>query len=533
MTTQLHGKQIIGDSVSAGGSETYQGFESKSQSPLEPVFYDATSVEIDRAMASAKEAFAAFSQTSPEQRAQLLETIAQLLSEAGDELLERAHAESALPMQRLQGEKMRAVNQTKLFAAMLREGSWVEAKIDVGNPERTPLPKADIRSMKQPIGPVVVFGASNFPLAISVVGTDTTTALAAGCPVVVKAHPGHPGTCEILAEIVREAVKQCGLPSGIFSMVHGRSHDVGRLLVSHDATAAVAFTGSLAGGRALMDIAAHRSNPIPVYAEMGSINPIFFLPSALQERTDALAAGYIQSVTLGVGQFCTNPGIVFLVKGPESEAFLEKVREYASQAAGGTMLHAGIAKAFSSGVAKRLKIDGLKVLGKAEATDAEGKNIATCTIGVIDFSSLSNAPSLSEEVFGPFSTMVLCENTEQMVEAANRFEGQLTATIHASEQELSQNAKLVQALTSRTGRIIFNGFPTGIEVCHAMHHGGPYPAASHSFFTSIGPSAVKRFVRPVCYQDFPDAALPDALKASNPLKILRQVDGEFTREASS
>jgi NADP-dependent aldehyde dehydrogenase len=410
---------------------------------------------------------------------------------------------------------------------MVRGGSWIQARIDHGDPARQPLPKPDIRAMLVGVGPVAVFGASNFPLAISVAGTDTLAAFAAKCPVVVKGHPGHPGTCELIAEIIAGAINQQGLPPGMFSLVQGASNDVGRALVDHPLTAVVAFTGSLRGGRALADAAAARPRPIPVYAEMGSINPLFLLPGAAAQRADAIAAGYIQSVTLGTGQFCTNPGMVLAAPSAGRDRFLEATAAAAKAAAPTTMLHAGIHSAYQQGVARLAGIRGVEQLASSTVAADPARCEAACTIFTADAGLIADRPELGEEVFGPTSVIFRCTSFDQMYDVARRLEGSLAAAIHGDDQELLNHGALVRILQRKVGRLVFNGFPTGLEVCAAMHHGGPYPATTHSHFTSIGQAAIYRFTRPVCYQNFPDAALPAELAEANPRRLHRLIDGRL------
>lgn len=521
----LTGKHLIGGKSQAGGGKTFTAKDATTGEALAPEFFEATLEEVDRCLDLADAAFDALQTASIEQIVALLEGIADGLEAAGDELLERAHAETALPLARLTAERGRTVNQTKMFARMVRVGSWVQARVDHGNPDRQPLPKPDVRTMLRGVGPVVVFGASNFPLAISVAGTDTVSALAARCPVVVKAHPGHPGTCEMIGQVIADAVDKADLPAGTFSMLQGAGHEMGQALVAHPLTAAVAFTGSLRGGRALFDVAAARSNPIPVYAEMGSFNPVFLLPGGLAERAEAIALGYIQSVNMGVGQFCTNPGVVLAASGDGLDQFFLATSAAAEAAPHATMLHAGIHSAYEAGVTRIAETPGVKRLAVSAGKPAGSQ--AACSIFTADVKIIDEQPELTEEVFGPASLILKCDTTEQMLAFACRMEGHLTATIHGTEQDLLDNAELVRVLERKVGRIIFNGFPTGIEVCVAMHHGGPYPATTHSGFTSIGQASIYRFAKPVCYQGFPDAALPVELREGNPRGIHRLVDDEL------
>jgi NADP-dependent aldehyde dehydrogenase len=525
----LTGQHYIGGQRSAAGGTTFHTENPATGETLEPVFTDATPDEIDSALRRADEAFDALQSVEPPAIAALLDSIAAGIVAAGEPLLERAHAETALPMPRLRSERDRTSFTARLFADMVRGGSWVQARIDHGDPARQPLPKPDIRAMLVGVGPIAVFGASNFPLAISVAGTDTLAAFAAKCPVVVKGHPGHAGTCELIAEIIAAAIAEHDLPPGMFSLVQGAGNDVGRLVVEHPLTATVAFTGSLRGGRALADAAAARPRPIPVYAEMGSINPLFLLPGAAAERADTIAAGYIQSVTLGTGQFCTNPGMVLAAPGAGRERFLEATAAAAQAAAPTTMLHAGIHAAYQQGIARLAGIKGVDQLASSATSADPAQCQAACTIFTADAALIADRPELWEEVFGPASVIFRCESTEQMHGIARRLEGSLAAAIHGTERELLDHAPLVRILQRKVGRLVFNGFPTGLEVCAAMHHGGPYPATTHGHFTSIGQAAIYRFTRPVCYQNFPDAALPAELAEDNPHGLHRLIDGRLAR----
>jgi 2,5-dioxopentanoate dehydrogenase len=419
------------------------------------------------------------------------------------------------------------VGQARLFATLIRDGSWADARIDHAIPDRQPAPKPDVRRMLLPIGPVVVFGASNFPLAISVAGTDTVAALGAGCPVVVKAHPGHPGTCEMIASAVNQALKDTGMPAGAFSLVHGKGNDIGLALVRHPLTCAGAFTGSLRGGRALFDAAAARPSPIPFYGELGSINPVFLLPGALKQRAAQMAEAFVGSLTMGVGQFCTNPGVVFGLKSPELNQWAEKTGALVKAWAPAPMLHAGISASYGSGVQRLEHTSGLQLA--AQSQTPPGNNQAAAVLLTTDLATFENDESLREEVFGPASILAQAQTKEDLERIAETFDGQLTASIHGTPEDLKEHARLVRILERKAGRIIFNGFGTGIEVCPSMHHGGPYPATTHPFFTSIGTAAIFRFVRPVCYQSFPDDCLPVPLQNKNVQGAWRLVDGEFTK----
>jgi 2,5-dioxopentanoate dehydrogenase len=526
---ELHGKNLIaGKAVASAGSKTFSGVAAASGEKLSPLFHEATPAEADEAMTLAAKAFEEYRRQPAEKIAAFLDRIAEEILKLGDELIQRASVETGLPEARLTGERNRTINQFKMFAELVREGSWLEATIDRAQPDRKPLPKVDLRRMLVPLGPVVVFGASNFPLAYSVGGGDTASALAAGCPVVVKAHPAHPGASELVARAIQAAVEASGMPNGVFSMVHGVSTEIGMRVVQHPAAKAVGFTGSLQGGRALFDAAAKRPEPIPVFAEMGSTNPVFILPGALKQNGKAIAEGLAQSVTMGVGQFCTNPGLAF---GPESDewnTFVERVGQLASAVAPGVMLHQGIGARFHEGTEKFQKIPGVAVAGKSSAEAAQGR--APAMVFNTDAKTFRQQRVLREEVFGPSTLLVNCGSTRELEQIARDLPGQLTATIHGTEEDLLQHANLVAILREKAGRLIYNQFPTGVEVCPSMQHGGPYPATTDSRTTSVGTFAIKRFARPVCFQNFPDTALPVELKNKNSRNLWRIVDGKFTKE---
>ena len=510
----LTGKHFIAGTRGGGGNsaDSFTATNPSNGETLECEFLEASQSDIDAAVAAADEAFDQLQTVTSDKIGDLLDAIADGIDAAGDRLLDRAHAETGLPMGRLQGERGRTTNQTRIFAQMARADDWRQPRIDAGNPDRTP-PKPDVRTMLFGVGPVVVFGASNFPLAISVVGTDTVSALAARCPVIVKAHPAHPGTCEILAEVISEAVGKVGLPAGTFSLLQGKSNEFGKSLVQHPAVAAVAFTGSLRGGRALFDAVNAREIPIPFYAEMGSSNPVFILPGAMKQRAAEIATGYVQSVNLGVGQFCTNPGIVLGVEGDALEQFLSAVKSSASDVSPATMLHPGIHKSYQDAQENLESITGVEKIASSDQPPVDGAHQAACNIYGADISVLQKSSEVHDEVFGPSSVVLRCQSTEQMLEYASSLDGHLTATIHGTEEDLNSNLKLVRLLQRKVGRIVFNGFPTGIEVCNAMHHGGPYPATTHSFYTSIGHQSIFRFTKPVCFQGFPKECLPPQLQS--------------------
>ncbi|MDB6116712.1 MAG: aldH [Verrucomicrobiaceae bacterium] len=526
----LHGNHLIAGKPVAPEGPTFNAISPNNSQPLEPAFGDATEAQIDAAFQAAEEAFDGLRTATPEIRATFLDLLADKIVGLGDALLDRAHAETGLPMARLTGERGRAVGQCKLFASLIRDGSWADARIDHAIPDRQPLPKPDVRRVMQPIGPVAVFGASNFPFAIGVVGTDTICALAAGCSVVVKGHPAHPGTSELLASAVYAALEEAGLPAGSFNLMHGKSNKMGTALVKHPLANAVAFTGSLKGGRALMDIAAARPTPIPFYGEMGSINPVFLLPGALKARAAQIGEAYVGSVTMGVGQFCTNPALVLGVQGVELDAFVTAASAAAEKAAPATMLHGGIRSMYCEGTAAIASTAGVSIAGQSDADPSDEATQAECVIFTTDLATLEANDTLRHEVFGPCSIVTNCPSKADVLRFAKSMEGQLTATIHGTPEDLIEHSDLIRVLERKVGRIVFNGFPTGIEVCPSMHHGGPYPSASHSFFTSIGTASIYRFVRPVCYQGFPDESLPELLKAKNTRNAIRLVDGAFTKD---
>ncbi len=517
--TKLTGENFVGIERSAKGSATFFAENPANKHPLEPFFHEATKEEINRAVEKAESAFLQFGKSSGEQRAILLETIADEIKALGDTLIKRASEESGLPIGRITGERGRTMGQLKLFASVAREGSWVDARIDHAQPDRTPMPKVDIRSMERPLGPVGIFGASNFPLAFSVAGGDTASAIAAGCTVVAKAHPAHPGTCELIASAITTAIQKCNMPDGTFSLLHGTSHEVGMAIVKHPLIKAVGFTGSLGGGKALFDAAQQRPEPIPVYAEMGSTNPVFVLPKALANKGKEIAEGLAGSVTLGVGQFCTNPGLVIHETSPDGDSFDIAVANSMSEKEAGTMLTEGIQNNYQKGVASMLNEIGVKS-GSTGKPAGQGYQGIPHVLHIQSEYFLENA-KLEEEVFGPSTLIVKAKDKEELRKIAQSLGGHLTATIFAEADELSEYSDLIDILQRKVGRVIINNFPTGVEVCHSMVHGGPFPATTNSRSTSVGTKAITRFSRPVCYQNFPDGLLPEELQEGNPMGITR------------
>ncbi len=529
MRFRLHGENLVGRSLSSEGESLFRAVNPATLEELEPDFHEATPDEIDRALLLAADAFRADRKLAPEKRAGLLEAIAQEIESLGDHLVERVCSETALPETRIRGERQRTVSQLRMFAQLVKEGSWVDACLDIGQPDRQPAPKPDIRRMLTALGPVVVFGASNFPLAFSVAGGDTASALAAGCPVVVKAHPSHPGTSELVGMAIREAVSRSRLHPGNFSLLHSKNPEVSLGLVTHPAASAVGFTGSYRAGKAIFDAASSRPDPIPVYAEMGSVNPVFLLPGALSQRSLQIAEGLTQSVCLGAGQFCTNPGLVFGIRSDALDQFIEETGRRIEKTPAGTMLNEAIKNAYERGI-EQFEAEGVTVAARVppDPTGA-GTQVGSAFMLTDDVTFLEN-PWLAEEVFGPCTVLVACRSGERMEEIAATLGGNLTATIHGTEEDLAAHRGLVHLLEEKAGRLIFNGFPTGVEVCAAMHHGGPYPATTDSKFTSVGTAAIYRFARPVCYQGFPQWALPEELQDGNPRGIWRQVDGRLTKD---
>ncbi len=507
---RLSGKSIIGFAQGKATDSTFHAVNPATGEALEPAFSNISISEVDQAAVLADSAFSAYAALPPHRRAAFLREIADRIEALGKTLVQRAMAETALPEARIQAETTRTTNQIRMFADLIKEDSWADPRINPGDPDREPLPKPDIRSMLRPLGPVAVFGASNFPLAFSVSGGDTASALAAGCPVVAKAHPSHPGVSELVGSAVRAAAEACGMPDGVFSLIIDARIESGQALVRHPAIRAVGFTGSRRAGIALMEIAAQRPVPIPVFAEMSSVNPVFLLPGALEERADAIAAGLTASCTLGVGQFCTNPGLVFLPTGEAADAFIQSVASQFAEAPPGVPLNVGIHKAYREAVSNRAGIDG--VTSRVLPTDDDRANTIRPTLFVTDFTTFLEHPSLAGEIFGPTTLFVRCPDPESMVRAAQSFEGQLTATLHFAGDELELHLPLVRVLESVAGRVLFNGFPTGVEVGPAIVHGGPFPATSDGRSSSVGTHAISRFCRLIAWQDAPSAILPPALR---------------------
>ena len=504
-------------------AETFTAIDPSNGQAMSPAFGAAGPDHVGRACALADAAFPSFSETTLEARAAFLEAIADGIAAVGDDLIERAMAESGLPRARLEGERGRTMGQLKMFAAFVRAGDWLHATIDPALPDRAPLPRPDLRRRHVALGPVAVFGASNFPLAFSVAGGDTASALAAGCPVVVKGHPAHPGTGELVARAIQAAVKSCGLHEGVFSYLPGASNALGGALVADPRIKAVGFTGSRAGGLALMQIAAARAEPIPVYAEMSSINPVILFPAALRDRGAAIAEAFAQSLTMGAGQFCTNPGLLIAVDGPDLDRFAEAAGTALSAIAPATMLTPGIHANFERGVDALDRHAATRLI--ARGAEGPGSCAARGALFITDAASFRADAALGHEVFGSASVIVRCRDVAEAAALIAALEGQLTATLQLDAGDEPLAARLLPLIERKVGRILANGWPTGVEVCHAMVHGGPYPATSDGRSTSVGTLAIERFLRPVSYQNLPESLLPAALKPGNPWGIARRVDG--------
>lgn len=520
----ITGENLIGEGRSTS-EQLFQAIDPATGAALPVSFSEATPADVARACALAADAAATFRHTAPALRADLLEAIASELEADGEALVARAMAESGLPRARLEGERGRTTGQLRMFANLLHRGDYLDIRIDSALPDRAPAPRPDLRQMRISLGPVAVFGASNFPLAFSTAGGDTASALAAGCPVVVKGHPSHPGTCEIAGRAIQRAIARLNLPQGVFSLVQGQSREVGEALVSNPFIQAVGFTGSRQGGLALLRLAQSRPCPIPFYAEMSSINPVFLMPAALAARAETIATGFVGSLTLGAGQFCTNPGLVLAVEGEGLDRFIAAARTALIETGASLMLNSGISAAYQSGVAQLEASADLIARGKP----GTGQNQAQAALFETTAHAFKSASALSNEVFGPSSLIVRCKDVATLTALAAELEGQLTATLHLDDADHLAAQTLIDVLETRAGRILVNGWPTGVEVSPAMVHGGPFPATSDSRTTSVGTAAIERFLRPVCYQNLPDNLLPAEIRQANPYGFARLVDGVVTR----
>lgn len=499
---EITASQIIGFRNVQSTGLTFYAHNPVTDKQISRAFTEATPADINASIELAGKAFPACRKISAEQRSLFLERTAENIESLGDDLLKIINEETALPLLRLAGERSRTTGQLRFFAQLLRDGNWNKPVLDEALPDRKPAARPRMLQIQVPIGPVAIFGASNFPLAFSVAGGDTASALAAGCPVVFKAHPAHPSTCQLVGNAIAGAARDTGMPDGVFSMLHGLTHETGGMLVNHPLIKAIAFTGSFKGGKALYDLAVQRKEPIPVYAEMGSVNPVFFLPDAIKEGGEMLAGQFAASVTLGSGQFCTNPGICVFLNNEESKWFIKKVADNMSASSLHPLLTKGIMDAYISGVNKQKKLHGAEQIAKSINTFIEPNIISVRAKDVF------RNPEYFDEVFGPSTVAVLVDDYEEMYRLADTMPGQLTATIHATENSSEQTADLLERLTYKAGRVVMNGFPTGVEVSHAMVHGGPFPATTDSRATSVGATSIYRFTRPVCYQNITPSLLP-------------------------
>lgn len=500
----LTGKHLIAG-LWQGGNET---FTSTPVTGSAQQFAIATSDEVQQAVLAAENAFYGFSSVSREKRAQFLEQIAVEIDARADDITAYGTQETGLPEARLIGERGRTTGQLRLFAEHIKKGEYLDRRYDEALPERKPLPRADLRLMQRPVGPVAIFGASNFPLAFSVAGGDTASALAAGCPVVVKGHPAHPATCEIIAQAIDAARVSCGLDAGVFSLIQSNGFEAGQSLVQHPLIKAVGFTGGLRGGRALYDLCTQRPEPIPFFGELGSVNPMFLLPNALEARAEALGTGWAASLTMGAGQFCTNPGIAIVVGSESADVFVKSAQKALADSAAQTMLTDGIAEAYRSGAKSIQSSQGVQEL---LVTSCDSRNASPYLFATSAAIWLANE-SLGEEVFGPLGLVITADSFEQMLEVAQSLQGQLTCTLHLDEGDIEQGQSLMPVLERKAGRILANGFPTGVEVSDTMVHSGPYPASTNFGATSVGTMAIRRFLRPVCYQSLPTELLPEDLR---------------------
>ncbi|KAA3652290.1 MAG: aldehyde dehydrogenase (NADP(+)) [Proteobacteria bacterium] len=521
---QVTGHSLIGSQAVYPQGATIQAFNPATGAPIGPEYGGGGIDEVDRACALAEAAAVAFRTTSLEARARFLETVATEIEALGDALIERCMLESGLPRARLEGERGRTCGQLRLFASVVRSGEWLDVRIDPAMPERQPLPRLDLRLQNIALGPVAVFGASNFPLAFSVAGGDTASAFAAGCPVIVKAHSAHPGTSELVGRAIQAAVSSCGLPEGVFSLLFGAGNDLGTALVKDARIKAVGFTGSRSGGTALMKVAQARPQPIPVYAEMSSINPVFLLPDALDSRGKTIAEGFVASLAMGAGQFCTNPGLVIAVRGTALDHFVDAAAQAVAKVGAQTMLSPGIHASYNAGVG--VLAGHAKVRQAGHGAAAEGACQCQARVFVTSAADFLSDQALQNEVFGAASLVVECEDWAEVARVAQSLEGQLTATLQMDDGDLEKARQLLPILEEKAGRVLANSWPTGVEVCHAMVHGGPFPATSDARSTSVGSAAIQRFLRPVCYQNLPQALLPDALRDGNPSGVSRLVDGK-------
>ena len=520
----ISGKNYIGNKLSSRGDITFKTFNPITNTENDTLFTEASNQEIEDAAELAKNAFQTYKNISGEKKSIFLNAISDEILNLGDDLLQVYEQESGLNNKRAIFERGRTIMQLRMFADLVKEGSWVEASIDTSIPDRKPSPKSDLRKMLFPLGPVVVFGASNFPLAYSTAGGDTAAALAAGCPVIVKSHPMHAGTGEMISSAIINAAEKTGMPNGVFSNLNSSGIKVGQVLVKHHYIKAVGFTGSVGGGKAIFDLANQRTEPIPVFAEMGSINPVVLFPKTAEQSGQTWAKTYAESITLGSGQFCTNPGLILGIKSDALESFIRILAEEIVKVEPSCMLHPNIIGNFEKNKAEVSSQKGVDI--KTDYIKDVPENHGRQVIVTVEGNTFIENASLHQEVFGPFSMVVQCDDKPQLLEIINNLEGQLTGTVLAEKEELQQNKDVFEALQNRVGRIVYNSVPTGVEVCPSMQHGGPFPASTDSRFTAVGIHSIKRWVRPISFQNIPNELLPDELKNENPLKINRLVNNK-------
>lgn len=526
---RISGKILINGQWREGEAGTFYAVNPATGKQLETEFSKASKSQVDEAVAAAESAFHIFRNTSLEQRAQFLNTCADEIMALGDDLLDMITAETGYPLMRGQVERARTCGQLRMFAEYIVKGEYLNARIDTAMPDRQPIPRPDLRYLNQALGPVAVFAVSNFPLAYSVAGGDTASAFAAGCPVLVKGHSSHPGTSELVAQAIAVAIEKCNLPGGVLSLLSGEGRIVGTALVEAPAVKAVGFTGSISGGTALCAIASARPEPIPVFAEMGSNNPVILLPEALNQSAEDIATGFAASLILGSGQFCVNPGLILAIESDALEQFIATTSAALSEVGPCVMLNENICRGYAHGTKESAALDEVEVLATGVSIDDQTGSYAQTMLMSTNASYYMSNPGLQEEIFGPASLLVKCKTMAELLNIVRSLKGQLTGTIHAAEGELENYKMLTETLSLRVGRMVINGFPTGVEVCPAMVHGGPFPASSDQRFTAVGTAAIARFVRPVCYQNYPESLLPNALRDSNPLEIPRVVNGEMSK----
>ncbi|PCJ96950.1 MAG: aldehyde dehydrogenase (NADP(+)) [Flavobacteriaceae bacterium] len=523
----ITGKNYIGNQL-VSSKKTFKTFNPKNNTENPSEFFEPSSEDINKTVALASQAYYTYKNTSGAQKSNFLNAIADEILALGDELISMYTQESGLPEGRAIGERGRTMGQLRLFANLVADGSWLEASIDTAQPNREPLPKADIRKMLVPTGPVVVFGASNFPLAFSTAGGDTASALASGCPVIVKSHPMHAGTGELVSGAIIKAAQKTGMPEGVFSNLNSSGIEVGVELTKHPSVKCIVFTGSFNGGKALFDIANNRPEPIPVFAEMGSINPVVLLPEAIANNSEGLAQNLAGSIALGAGQFCTSPGLILSIKSDALNNLTQNLAKLLQDMDASCMLHPNIKRTFTKNHSDVTSQDHISVL--TNSSNGVAVNFVEPQLATVQGSEFIKNPTLHKEVFGPFSLIVQCKDEQELLEVVSSLEGQLTATLMAEDKELSKYPELINHLLEKVGRLIHNGMPTGVEVCPSMQHGGPYPSTTDGRFTSVGTGAIKRFVRPLSYQNWPQDLLPEELKNDNSLGIFRLVNGTFSQD---